>query len=202
MMKNIKKSNILDKIKKLYNILENSNINHNTEIIKESTLKDAHIYCKINNFSGQVSGALIENYIKVKYNMTKNKASSCIGDLNKNNVNLEIKVSNGGKHHNKFNYVQIRMNHSCDYLLTAYYLHTKNVDRLGELFVFRLNKNNIKNLILKYGSYAHGTIKKLGVITKEDLNNIQNSKEYALRPTYGDACWRELLHFRIDEMSI
>ena len=201
-MKNIKKSNILDKIKKLYNILENSNINHNTEIIKESTLKDAHIYCKINQFSGQVSGALIENYIKVKYNMTKNKASSCIGDLNKNNVNLEIKVSNGGKHHNKFNYVQIRMNHSCDYMLTAYYLHTKNVDRLGELFVFRLNKNNIKNLIFKYGSYAHGTIKKLGIITKEDLNNIENSKEYALRPTYGDPCWRELLQFRIDEMSI
>jgi hypothetical protein len=60
----------------------------------------------------------------------------------------------------------------------------------------------MKSLILKYGSYAHGTIKKLGKITYDDLNNINNKKEYALRPKYGDKCWTELLRFRVDEIVV
>ena len=55
----------------------------------------------------------------------------------------------------------------------------------------------IKELLLKYG-----TVKKLGKITKEDLDDINNSKEYAIRPKYNDNCWKSLLQFRIDENSI
>lgn len=41
----------------LKNILARSNIDHKQEIIKQN-IKDAHIYCKINNLSGQLSGPI------------------------------------------------------------------------------------------------------------------------------------------------
>jgi hypothetical protein len=130
--------------------------------------------------------------------MTKNMASLCIGDLKCNHKNIEIKISCGGKDNHKFNYVQLRINHVCDYILTAYYLNISNIDELGEFFIFKLNKNEIKKLILKFGGYAHGTIDKLGAITKKDLDD----NTYALRPKYGDKYWNELLSFRIDEISV
>jgi hypothetical protein len=192
----------MDKRILLQRILDTSKIIHKIEILKEVNIKDAHIYCKINNLSGQITGPLIEYYIKTKYNMLKNGASLCLGDLKHNEANIEIKVSNGGKDNNKFNYVQLRMNHNCEYLLTAYYLNESNIESFGELFVFRLTKNDIKPIILKYGGYAHGTIAKLGPITQEDLDNSNNDKEYALRPKYGDECWKMLLGFCIDEIAI
>lgn len=80
-------------------------------------------------------------------------------------VNIEIKTSCGGHNHNKFNYVQIRVRHNCDYMLTAYYLHKSNVDQLGELFVLYLTKCNMIDILC-----AHGTISKLGRITAADLH--------------------------------
>ena len=187
----------------LRTLLEKSNVDHKQEILKETSLKHAHIYCKINRLSGQVTGGLIEYYIKTKYNMTKNKESDCIGDLQHNNINYEIKVSNGGKYHRLFNYVQIRFNHQCDYLLTAYYLSNENVEEHGELYIFKIPKNDMKYLILKHGQYAHGTIRKFGRITPHQLNDINNNtKEYAIRPKYNDKCWNTLLEFRIDETDI
>lgn len=170
------------------------------EIMKQLSLKDAHIYCKINQLSGQSTGPLIEYYIKNKYEMIKNNSSLCNGDLQHNRTNFEIKVSNGGKENNKFNYVQLRMNHSCEYILTAYHINNDNIETKGELFIFKLTKSNIKLLILKYGGYAHGTKRKLGEITEDDLENPTNDKEYAIRPKYGDKCWHELLHFRVQEI--
>lgn len=187
---------------KLKYILSLSKRDHKLEIMKQPNIKYAHIYCKINQLPGQVAGPLIENYIKYKYNMIKNNSSLCIGDLQYKETNLEIKVSIGGKDNNKFNYVQLRMNHSCQYILTAYYVDTENVQTLGELFIFKLNKKNIIPLIFKYGGYAHGTIQKLGPITEEDLEDTQNDKEYAIRPKYGDKCWCDLLQFRIEEICV
>jgi hypothetical protein len=187
---------------KLKHILDSSKVIHKNEILIQENLKEAHVYCKINNLSGQISGPLIENYIKNKYNMEKNDPSFCIGDLNCNQKNIEIKISNGGKDNKKFNYVQLRMNHNCDYIFTAYYLDYINLNETGELFIFKLKKDEIKNLILKYGSYAHGTIKKLGKISKKDLDNCKNDKEYALRPKLGDKCWKELLRFRINDVKV
>ena len=189
---------------KLKQILDSSCSNkiHTETIMKLQTLKEAHIYCKYNNLSGQFTGPVLEKYIKIKYNMTKNNASSCNGDLKCNETNVEIKASNGGKENNKFNFVQIRMNHNCEYILTAYYLDYTNLEKLGELYIFKLNKENIKPLIVKYGGYAHGTIGELGEITIEDLNDTNNQKEYALRPKYSDKCWNELLNFRINEIII
>ncbi len=185
----------------LKQIIKSSKIDHNKEIYKEESLKYAHIYCKVNRLSGQITGSLIENYIKFKYNMDKNNSSECIGDLKYKNIDFEIKASNGGKDSNKFNYVQIRMNHVCEYILTAYYINESNLETLGELFIFRLNKDNIKKIILDYGSYAHGTITKLGEITADDLNDTSNDKEYTIRPKYGDECWKQLLSFRINDID-
>lgn len=186
----------------LRTILDSSNLNHKKEILQSTNLKDAHVYCKINSLPGNVSGPLVENFIKVKYNMKKNNASSCKGDLKHKDDNYEIKVSCGGKNHNKFNFVQLRMNHNCDYIFTAFYLDFKNIDNLGELFIFKLKKKDLKQLIKNFGSYAHGTVQKLGPITEKDLDNPKNNKEYALRPKYNDRCWNELLKFRIDESLI
>lgn len=185
---------------KLKHILGLSKCDHKIEIMKQPDIKRSHIYCKINQLAGQVSGPLIEYYIKNKYDMIKNNSSLCIGDLQHNQTNIELKISTGGKENNKFNYVQLRMNHICEYILTAYYIDNDNLENMGELFIFRLNKQNMKKMIFKYGGYAHGTIQKLGAITEEDLENPTNDKEYAIRPKYGDKCWRDLLEFRINEI--
>jgi hypothetical protein len=113
--------------------------------------------------SGQFTGAILKKYIKIKYNMTKNNASLCNGDLKCNEIDVEIKTSNGGKKNNKFNYVQLRMNHNCEYILTAYHINYKNLDNLGDLYIFKLNKVDMKQIIFSYGGYAHGTIKKLAI---------------------------------------
>ena len=189
------------KLKQLLNDSSKNKI-HKDNIMKLLTLKDAHIYCKYNNLSGQFTGPILEKYIKIKYKMIKNHTSLCNGDLKNNETNIEIKTSNGGKENNKFNYVQIRMNHDCNYILTAYYINHINIDNLGDLYIFQLSKEDIKKLIFKYGNYSHGTIKKLGKITIDDLNELNNKKEYSLRPKYGDNCWIELLRFRINEIMI
>lgn len=187
---------------KLKLVLESSKLNHTTEILKQNTIKDVHIYCKIFNLPGQISGALIEKYIKNKYIMQKNHPSLCIGDLFYRQKNIEIKISNGGKKHNRFNFVQIRLNHDCDYLLSTYYIDNDNLSELGEWFMFKIDKNSMKTLILKYGSYAYGTTQKLGKIAIEDLEDLNNNKEYAIRPKYGDECWKTLLKFRIFEKDL
>ena len=182
---------------KLKTLLKKSNIDHSIEILKENNLKTAHMYCKINNLSGQISGSLIEKFLQNKYNMSKNNASKCIGDMNYLNDNIEIKISLGGLRHNKFNYVQLRPNHNCNYLLTAYYVNDINYKDLGELFIFYIHKTEMHNLISKFGSYAHGTISKFGKINIKDIIDPKNNKEYALRPRYNSKCWNELLKYRI-----
>lgn len=182
---------------KLKQYLDTDYNHHINKIMSFSTIKDGIIYCKYNHLSGQFTGAIMEKFIKNKYNMIKNNASDCIGDLNSHDTNYEIKISNGGKNNNKFNFVQLRMNHKCNYILIAYYLNYNNLDNLGEMYIFQLTKENIKPLIIKYGGYAHGTIKRNGKIRIEDLDDENNHKEYVLRPKYGSACWLELLNFRV-----
>jgi len=191
------------RIEKLKEYLNKSLIDHDDKILTQNTLKLAHIYCIINNISSQKYGILIEKYILIKYNYKKNSPSKCNGDCVKNKKNFEIKTSLGGKFHNKFNYVQIRLTHSItNYIFIAYHLSTKNVDNEGELYIFKLSSENVKKLILLYGTYAHGTKKEYGNITELTLNDKNNIREYALRPSYGDECWNQFLKFRILENEL
>lgn len=180
--------------------LAHSMINHENEIMKEATLKDAHIYCILNSVSAQQYGPLLEKYIRIKNNFIKNIASACNGDCSKDNKNAEIKASIGGAKHNKFNWVQLRISHDIHYyILTAYNLTSKNVDNQGELYVFTVPKYDMLTLISMYGGYAHGTIKEHGSITISDLQDENNKKEYALRPTIGDKCWIDIMKYRISD---
>lgn len=193
----------INTVNTLKNILETCKKDYKNEILLEATIKDAHIYCLINALSGQIVGPLIEYYIILHYNMIKNSSSLCIGDCSKNNKNYEIKTSLGGKKHNEFNYVQLRINHNIDnYILCAFYLHHTNVEQCGELFIFNIDKSNLKKIILQYGQYAHGTKKQNGNITISDLDNQFNNKEYALRPKYNDKCWYALLQFQISDLKL
>jgi hypothetical protein len=191
-----------ERIKKLKEHLNLASTNHKTNMLKLNTLKDSFVYCIINKLSSQQYGVLLESIIQYKFNFNKNKSNDCIGDYNKNNENFELKVSLGGKYHNKFNFVQIRLNHKCAiYIFIAYHLSVNNVDEEGEIYIFKIPKKEIINLILLYGSYAHGTIKKNGVITIDTLNE-NNKNEYALRPVINDKCWLNLMDYRISEKDM
>ncbi len=194
------KESIVTELRKL---LDNDK-DHKEEILKCKTIKDAHIYCKINHLTGQQMGPLIEFYIKEKFSMEKNKAGDCIGDCKDRFLeDNEIKASGGGKNHNSFNYVQIRVNHKIhNYIFTAYYLTEDNYMNGGELFIFKIRKENLYSILNDYGAYAHGTISKLGNITLEDLKKDNNTKEYCLRPKYGSELWNELVKFRISESDL
>jgi hypothetical protein len=162
------------------------------------TLKDVHIQCVLQGISAQQYGPLIEKYIIEKHGYTKNRAAVCKGDCAKNEDTVEIKVSLGGAAHTKFNYVQIRPSQAVThYLLTAYHLVMENVDTEGELYLFRVPKSDMKTLLIAHGGYAHGTKKEHGAITAETVELV--GREFALRPTLGDACWRSLMPFRITE---
>ena len=193
-----------DRIKRLKEHLFLSKMKHETHIMKQRTLKDAHTYCVVHNVSSQQYGPILEKYIRTKFNYIKNKAKDCTGDCSKNGKNSEVKVSiGGGSNHTKFNFVQIRPSHDCEtYILTAYHLSHENVIREGILYIFKVPKTQIKKIIVLYGGYAHGTIKEHGKITIQSLNDESTVKEYALRPTINDKCWKALMTFHIKENKL
>jgi len=193
----------VERVRLLKEHLARSTFKHDVEILKEATWKDAHVYCVIHGVSAQQYGPLLERYIQVKYSFAKNSASACTGDCSKDAKNAEVKASLGGAKHAKFNWVQLRVSHDIDYyILTAYHLSSATVETGGELYIFRVNKKDMLPLIAKYGGYAHGTLTEYGAITMADLESETNKKEYALRPTFGDKCWRDILPFRVGEESL
>ena len=190
-------------IKRLREHLTLSKVKHEDQIMKLNTLKEAHIYCIIYKLSSQQYGLLLERFIRINFNYKKNKAEDCTGDCSKDGKNSEVKVSLGGATHTKFNFVQIRLSHDCDiYIFTAYHLSVKNVDLEGELYIFKVPKIEIKKIIVSYGGYAHRTIKELGKITIDSINDEKTIKEYAIRPSINDDCWKTLMKFRVLETDL
>ena len=190
----------IERIQKLLEHLSLVKINHENQVMKMATLKDAHVYCVINNVPTQQYGLILEKFIRTKFNYIKNKAKSCTGDCSKDGKNTEVKVSLGGATHTKFNYVQIRPSHDYDTcILTAYHLSIKNIESCGELYILKIPKLDVQNIVVAFGGYAHGTVKEYGKITFDSLNDKNNSKEYALRPTINSKCWEALMPFRIIE---
>lgn len=198
LMENLDIENYVERLK---SHLSMSKINHEKIILEQKSLKEAHVYAVINKISSQKYGTFLEKYIRKRFNYQKNKAADCTGDATKNDENTEIKVSLGGTTHSKFNFVQIRPNHNCDfYLLTAYHLCDGNVEEMGELYIFKIPSEDIKKIVVSFGGYAHGTVKKHGPITSESI--LESSKEYAIRPTFNDNCWKALLPHRVFESDI
>jgi hypothetical protein len=192
-----------EKIQKLKEHLLYRNVNHEKEILNMNSLKDAIIYCIIHKLSSQKFGVYLEKYIGMKYNYQKNSSSNCIGDYNKNGMNYEFKVSLGGMNQDKFNFVQIRPFHNCNYyMFISFYLNDSNVELEGDLFIFKIPKSDINQLLFKFGSYAHGSKKQNGNITLIDLENKSNFKEYSIRTKFNDKCWKELLNYRIQPDEI
>ena len=192
-----------ERVKRLKEHLAYSKVNHEEQVMKLATIKEANIYCVIHDLSAQKYGPLLEKFIRIKFNYIKNKAEYCTGDCYKDGMNTEVKVSLGGAKHTKFNFVQIRPSHNCDsYILTAYHLSPENLETEGELYVFKVPKLDIKNLVISYGGYAHGTIKEHGKITIESLKDENIIKEYALRPIINDGCWNALMEFRVPEIAL
>jgi hypothetical protein len=176
-------------------LLLNTKCTHRHQVLAAPTLKDAHVYCKAHQLSGQLTGGLIEAYIQgLLLGCTRLSPSAERGDLQLNDAHYEVKTSNGGYQHNRFNYVQLRPAHECHYLLTAFHLCAGNVDDDGELFVFHVPQHTMKEFIATHGHYAHGTKKHHGPI---EPNDLKPTAEYALRPKYGDSCWNQLLQHRI-----
>lgn len=124
------------------------------------------------------------------------------GDGCKNNKNYEIKSSVHAKH-SKINWVQIRPDHNIDfYILIAYNMYEN--DSIGKAYVFKIESNILYNLIVKYGGYAHNTIKVLGKITIENIKG--RNCEYALRcnPNIkkgNNNLWNELLKYEVEYNS-
>ena len=192
-----------ERVKRLREHLALSEVHHEQEVMKLATLKEAHVYCVLNNLSAQQYGPLLEKFIYTKFHYAKNKATECTGDCSKDGKNYEVKVSLGGKKHREFNFVQIRPAHTCDaYIFTAYHLCRENVDSEGELYIFKVPKETMQEILATFGAYAHGTIKQLGPITVESLNDKTTIKEYALRPTIDDECWKALLPFIVLESAL
>jgi len=100
------------RVARLKDILAGARANHALGLMKEPTLKDAHVYCVIHNISAQQYGPLLEKYIISKLNYKKNKASDCTGDCTTATGNKQIKASLGGAYHNKLHYVDIRLAHA------------------------------------------------------------------------------------------
>jgi hypothetical protein len=50
---------------------------------------------------------------------------------------------------------------------------------------------------------AHsGTVKEHGSITIESLNDDKSIKEYALRPSINDECWKALMTHKVIESAL
>lgn len=175
--------------------LTNKDKNHDKIIHEQRTIKDVFIYCIVNSISSQKYGILLEKYIMKKYLFEKNNSKDCNGDFSKKNETYELKVSIAQK---ASNFVQIRLNHNCNYyLLITYYLSSENIDNFGDLYIFKIKKEDIQNILIKYSTYAHGSKKNIKSNTLLHLN-----AEFALRPKINSELWNVLLTYRIHENEL
>jgi len=141
-----------------------------------NTLKKC-ILCKRFLSANQWS-VIMESHIKGRFNIGKpNNCVSGDGCSIINGINVEIKVSLGDSQ-GQMNFVQLRPDHKIDYyLLLAYNLFEST---MGSVYWFLCRADDLYELVPLYGSYAHGTIEKLGVITSDNMKG--RNCEYCLRP--------------------
>ena len=123
------------------------------------------------------------------------------GDGMKNGVNYEIKVS---IHDTKCktNIRQIRPHHNVDfYIIMAFNVF---VGDRGEAYIFKVPSDKIYDLVLEYGGYTHGTVKRNGVITAESIRDKSTDFEYSLsadsnasNSSKSKKLWIELMEYSV-----
>ena len=141
-----------------------------------------------------------EKLIRHDFNIG-NPADTVSGDGMKNGVNYEIKVS---IHDTKCktNIRQIRPHHNVDfYIIMAFNVFGGH---RGEAYVFKVPSEKIYDLVLEYGCYTHGTIKRNGAITAESIRDETTDFEYSLSAdpnapnnTKSKKVWLELLEYSV-----
>jgi hypothetical protein len=166
-----------------------------SEILEQKSLKDAFVFCKLKNVMPAQYGSLLEHYIIKKEEGMKKTKESGSGDCEKDGVEYEIKVSFYSSAYDGFMFDGIRLNRKkVDYLLYAYLLNEETVDRLGELFKFKMMHDEMKDLVLKYGNYKGLTRKEIGASVAESLSedSLNNRLVYKLNFHLNSPCWKEM----------
>jgi hypothetical protein len=143
---------------------------------KENNTLYKCILCKHHLSSNQWS-IILQEHLKNKFNIG-HPIDNVSGDgLTQNKKNVEIKVSLGDVN-GQFHFVQLRPDHKVDsYLFMVYNLNEHDI---GKLYYFVCNADEVKQLIVNYGDYAHGTKTALGPICHQNLHG--RNSEYSLRP--------------------
>ena len=154
------------------------------EIAKAKTFRDAAIIAK-SELSPQAAATPLEEWQKARLRMTP-ALNETSGDGVYQGSAVELKQSLGGKTGSAFNFVQIRPDHAIDaYIFTTYDIFNDDTTW------FNIPADDMNELLVESGNYAHGTIKALGPITADTLKG--RNCEYCLRPcSQGTGKKREL----------
>ena len=161
-------------------------------------LERAILLCKI-YLSSQSAGAALERLlirllsgtpIALRKRKREKKGSA---DVRFGEFNCEIKVSTEGSN-DQFHFVQIRLDSAIDYYLFMSYSIS-----FREIRYFVLSQEEMKRLLVAGYSvgYAHGTVKKWGLITED---NLRDDCEYCFRPNFKksvDKAWEHLKHYEV-----
>jgi hypothetical protein len=147
-----------------------------TRCTKEQNIVRKCLLCKYYLSSNEWS-VLLEKHIKELFKISKSVNNTSGDGCSMNNLNIEIKVSLGTKD-GTMNFVQLRPDHDINYyLLLAYDV---SVENYGKVYWFLCKPDDLYELLPTYGGYAHGSIERLGKITKDNIKG--RNCEYALRP--------------------
>lgn len=153
--------------------------------------RDACIDAKL-YLTPQSYGEVLNDWLRVRYNFKKLRASEKKGDdlvFGVYNTEVKISIVDDGK---TAHFVQLRLTHDIDFYLFAVY------DAMADkIHYFLLTKPDVKKLVLKWvKGYAHGTRSEKGEVS----DNINNPDlEYAFRPVIGSEQWNDLLQYSITD---
>ena len=169
-------------------LMNNSDLSSLVKQMRIKCLKDnTHILERIKSETTLTGKCILaRNYLAPQSNIMEqiikkdleigNAPDKSSGDGSKNGKNFEIKFSAHDKN-GKFNWVQFRPDHNIDYyILIGYNLFEGT---LGKAYNFKVPAEDLYQLIIDYGGYAHGCQDILGVPTKDNLKG--RDCEYAIR---------------------
>lgn len=167
----------IKKVEKWRKIIKNKK-NINVEKYFSLDLITLCITLKSSMFSSQIWSIIIEKYIKNRFNLVTPLEHNNGDCISKHGISVEIKASLQDFKDGSFHFNQIRLSDKVDYFL--FIIYNCFTGRLGEAKYLLIPRIAIRQLILWYPVYSHGSIKKNGVI-KEKIIDTNRSLEFSLR---------------------